>query len=412
MTDKFIVQRLTNVMWIGAATTDEAARTHTVACAFWALKRCLKNLHKYYEKLVPKAFPTSPPLPLQLHHMRDLAPRFQPWPVQFDGITFRYLRPLELDEPTCRTFLVEVVNPTSASFFYPCKPRGVSSAPHHYDPTKLVEGTKLVVKFVDKYGTAAHLAAGKHAPKLYYVGSLNGRQRDVDLRREDESEEESEDEPEEGAEEGSEAEDEDVAEDEDMAEDEDKAEDGWEDGWEDESEEESEQGSELGSEEGSEAEDEAEDVGGEARDLADFRRGRSQTNTYGISFGRQQMVVMEYVEGQTADSLSSRPWPKDLYAQLKEILIRLHKRGYVYGDLRPPNVIIRNVNDKRQAVLLDFDWAGRALYVYYPLFLNKKVFEPVGVAPLDRIKRKHDRACLDHWFGPYAEEHARLLEKA
>ncbi|TCD60180.1 hypothetical protein EIP91_010604, partial [Steccherinum ochraceum] len=397
MTDKFIVQHLTDVMWIGAATTDEAAHTHAVARAFWALKKCLRNLRKCYVKLVPETFPPSPPLQLQLHNMRDLASRFHPWPVQFDEIMFRYLRPLELDEPTCRTFLVEVVNPDDATFGspYPSKPIGVSSPPDHYDPTELVGGTKLVVKFVDKYGTAAHLAAGKHAPKLYYVGSLNGRQRNKDLRREDLRREDlSEDLSEDGSEDGSE--------------------DEWgeepEDEWGEEPEVESEVESEDGSEDGSEEWSQDEDMAG-AEDRADFVRGKFRQKTYGISFGRHQMVIMEYVEGPSADSSSSQPWRKNLYAQLKKILIRLHKRGYVYGDMRPPNVIVKNVKGKGKVVLLDFDWAGEVGKVYYPLFLNKDVFKHVGVAPLDRIKKKHDRDSLKYWFGPLAEEHARLLEK-
>ncbi|KAG6836353.1 hypothetical protein H0H93_008853, partial [Arthromyces matolae] len=61
-----------------------------------------------------------------------------------------------------------------------------------------------------------------------------------------------------------------------------------------------------------------------------------------------QMVVMDYLE--------SKPQaPADAKDQIAKILIELHSAGYVFGDLRLPNLLFRE--DKVQ--LIDFNWCGQ-----------------------------------------------------
>jgi hypothetical protein len=63
-----------------------------------------------------------------------------------------------------------------------------------------------------------------------------------------------------------------------------------------------------------------------------------------------KIVVMEYVEGQGMD-LSD----KGAHNQISGILEELRNSGFVFGDLRMPNVL---VDKSRKVKLVDFDWAG------------------------------------------------------
>jgi len=60
------------------------------------------------------------------------------------------------------------------------------------------------------------------------------------------------------------------------------------------------------------------------------------------------MVVMAFVESKRPD--------KDLEGQqVARILHLLHTAGFVFGDLRAPNIIF----DGKGVKLIDFDWGGR-----------------------------------------------------
>ena len=98
------------------------------------------------------------------------------------------------------------------------------------------------------------------------------------------------------------------------------------------------------------------------------------------------MVVMDEVKGRTVqDYLDDKDTllEKDLIG-LDVALGHLRSGHFVHGDLRPPNVVMR-VNDDgtTTAVLIDFDWAGKAGKVRYPRGrLNRKVKWPL---PVDKM---------------------------
>ncbi|KAF8129803.1 hypothetical protein EV363DRAFT_1417512 [Boletus edulis] len=75
-------------------------------------------------------------------------------------------------------------------------------------------------------------------------------------------------------------------------------------------------------------------------------------------------IAMERLKGKTLDSISSisaelrDKWTRDLRA----IVEKIHKKGYVHGDLRPPNIFC--VDDR--IMLLDFDWGGKVGEARYP----------------------------------------------
>ena len=139
----------------------------------------------------------------------------------------------------------------------------------------------------------------------------------------------------------------------------------------------------------------------------------------GLSIGPLQMVVMDYVK-PLSDNL-----PKTALLQIKEILRELHKNGYVFGDLREPNVILNQAN---KIQLIDFDWAGRydmtiqdsipddireliladtlettnvihaqtdTTFAYYPLNLTKDIFSSTGAGDLEPIRPIHDWRMLN-----------------
>lgn len=230
-TDRFIVQRLTDLRWMAVSSVEEDQRIYDNAKILVALRRCIKELQDFYKKLHTLSCP--PLIPEQTH------PRYFPYPNSFPATNntstvFRYLRSLE-DDPACVTYLAEITHENGAQ----CDPYPV------------------VVKFVASYGVVVHefLANEGWAPKLHCID--------------------------------------------------------------------------------------------------DFRKTRPSPKLIqyappGLHSNPMRMVVMEYVKAQ--------PPPKDAQEQIEKVLTLLHTNGYVFGDLRPPNILF----DEHQKVkFIDFDWCGR-----------------------------------------------------
>ena len=59
-----------------------------------------------------------------------------------------------------------------------------------------------------------------------------------------------------------------------------------------------------------------------------------------------QMVVMDWVDAQIP--------PPNHRGMVEEVLKLLHGNGYVFGDLRDPNVLF----DKDGVKFIDFNWCG------------------------------------------------------
>lgn len=86
------------------------------------------------------------------------------------------------------------------------------------------------------------------------------------------------------------------------------------------------------------------------------------------------VVVMEYVDGLTYAENRDKVSEEAITA-LKTKLHNLHEKSLVFGDLRPPNVII----SEGRLVLIDFDWSGKEGEVHYPLSLNESAGWHAGV---------------------------------
>lgn len=93
-----------------------------------------------------------------------------------------------------------------------------------------------------------------------------------------------------------------------------------------------------------------------------------------------QMVVMEKLADDYQELQSSARQLLDqakgiVYNQLKEWLTAFHDGGFVFGDLRPPNVMVsaKAIAAGHKGVrLVDFDWAGKQGDCKYPPFLNRE----------------------------------------
>lgn len=114
------------------------------------------------------------------------------------------------------------------------------------------------------------------------------------------------------------------------------------------------------------------------------------------SYGALSMVVMEYLIGNTvheliqAEEFDRIGTQSGFPASLKRIIEVLHSEGYVFGDLRPPNIIVVPEGVK----LVDFDWAGRVDAVKYPPRMSADLSWPEGAARGELITMQHDLDML------------------
>jgi len=282
-TDKFVVQRLTDIKWIGEATTHEDRRVYRLAKVFTSLRLAVEALGEYYESVSKDQ--DIPALVLNEPH-----PRFFPYPTSFEEY------PTKADhEPKCTEFrYIDAFSADSTNVTFLAEVKS--------------SGQKLVIKFVDRYGVEAHqlLADASMAPLLLYCGQLDGKK---DVR---------------GAE----------------------------------------------------------------------GRTEDDTNPGGLYDGPMRMVVMEYIEGNTADKESA--WPEDAREKMEKAIQKLHDAQLVYEDLRAPNVMFPG--DK--VLLIDFDWAGKVGKAHYPRNLASWVKWPEEAENLEMkpILEEDDWFMLDQLF--------------
>ncbi|KAF9644586.1 hypothetical protein BDM02DRAFT_3102661 [Thelephora ganbajun] len=123
----------------------------------------------------------------------------------------------------------------------------------------------------------------------------------------------------------------------------------------------------------------------------DLRNGEVRVQgklKHGLYVGPLRMVVMEHVEPEKR--------PIDAREKTREAIEELHSAGFVFGDLREPNVMFSG----GKALLIDFDWAGKVGEARYPRGLSTKVKWPEEVESLERklIETDHDLFMLDQLF--------------
>ena len=91
-----------------------------------------------------------------------------------------------------------------------------------------------------------------------------------------------------------------------------------------------------------------------------------------------------------------------MYEAVQEALGLLHAAGYVRGDVRETNIMVKrdgvDSNGLRDAILVDFDWAGQENIVRYPsnITLNHPdLWRPESVERGGLISSVHDDKMLE-----------------
>ncbi|KAI0730658.1 hypothetical protein C8Q76DRAFT_715689 [Earliella scabrosa] len=120
--------------------------------------------------------------------------------------------------------------------------------------------------------------------------------------------------------------------------------------------------------------------------------------------GGMLMVVMDRVHGKMAwvAEQSSELLPHTVYEDVKAAIDLLHHNGVVFGDLRTPNVMVldRTSGDppRMGAMLVDFDWAGKADEKRYPAVLNDGLdIWPPGADRGAIMRKEHDLYMLEQF---------------
>ena len=82
------------------------------------------------------------------------------------------------------------------------------------------------------------------------------------------------------------------------------------------------------------------------------------------SLGDDWMTLFAY--RQAFNTTMSQDTINKIILRIEEILKCLKELGMVHGDLRDSNIMLRK-GEEEKAILIDYDWAGKAGLVQYPL---------------------------------------------
>ncbi|CAE7183802.1 unnamed protein product [Rhizoctonia solani] len=114
------------------------------------------------------------------------------------------------------------------------------------------------------------------------------------------------------------------------------------------------------------------------------------------------MVVME-LSGTSLDNYPEleQSTLEKVRNDIKKALEILHKNSLVFGDLRPPNVLItRTDNGSLRGQLVDFDWCGIEGKANYPVGMNqgRTLGWATGVEKGALLSRLHDEYMFENLF--------------
>ncbi|RIB30445.1 hypothetical protein C2G38_2238221 [Gigaspora rosea] len=120
-----------------------------------------------------------------------------------------------------------------------------------------------------------------------------------------------------------------------------------------------------------------------------------------LALGKYWMIIMEFVGISLDKKLNQRDIrPSNfIYNDVKLAIELLHSNDYVFADLRLPNILVYDENERQRAKLIDFDWCGRHKVDKYPSSLNKSIQWPTNVKPGTFLMKEHDI----YWLGKLQE---------
>ncbi|KAF5352260.1 hypothetical protein D9757_012519 [Collybiopsis confluens] len=120
----------------------------------------------------------------------------------------------------------------------------------------------------------------------------------------------------------------------------------------------------------------------------------------GDQYDDLSLVAMEFIKGKTLQDAydPSQPLPDPVRRAIRAGLNLLNDDGFVFGDLRRPNIMLADGEEPAEERIrfIDFDWAGRDGESRYPFHLADVVCDPSGASEHDWIKREHQDNMFSH----------------
>jgi hypothetical protein len=112
--------------------------------------------------------------------------------------------------------------------------------------------------------------------------------------------------------------------------------------------------------------------------------------------GGWYMVVMDAIDDDYRE-LHELPNEPSVLDGITEKIISLHQAGFVHGDIRDTNIMVRK-DGETGFMLVDFDWAGEIGMVRYPMNVNRgdDLWRPDGAQDGELITANHDMQMLEH----------------
>ncbi len=113
------------------------------------------------------------------------------------------------------------------------------------------------------------------------------------------------------------------------------------------------------------------------------------------------MVVMDAIDEDYAELNTQPPTPL-IVDGIEAKIIELHQQGFVHGDIRDTNVLVRK-DGMKGFMLVDFDWAGKIGDVRYPMNVNwgDDLWRPEGARDGKLILPDHDLEMLRHMLNTW-----------
>lgn len=111
--------------------------------------------------------------------------------------------------------------------------------------------------------------------------------------------------------------------------------------------------------------------------------------------GGWYMVIMDYID-DTYEELADSRTKASYITEIREKLESLHQVGYVHGDIRITNIMVKK-DGSPGIFLIDFDWAGVIGEVRYPMNVNREgISRPQGARDGELIFANHDMEMVDY----------------
>jgi len=109
------------------------------------------------------------------------------------------------------------------------------------------------------------------------------------------------------------------------------------------------------------------------------------------------MVIMDFI-GDEYHDLEDSPVKAIFEPEVRETLTRLHQEGFVHGDIRTTNIMVKK-GVSLGIMLVDLDWAGKIGEVQYPMNVNDvDIRRPDGAYDNQFILPQHDMTMIDFMF--------------